>query len=173
MTIVNTDPNLRKSMNLQKTGVLIMRYGLALVLIWIGILKFSSYEAEGIKPLAENSPLLAWIYDSLGVQGFSNLIGFVEIGLGMLISCRFFSPKISALGSIGAIITFLVTLTFLISTPGIVQANYSFPFISPMPGQFLIKDIVLIGVSVFTAGEALNAGKNLISNEGLATTSNI
>ncbi|MGY4384941.1 putative membrane protein YkgB [Pedobacter sp. UYP24] len=34
---------------LENFGAGMIRYGLAIVLIWIGILKFTTYEAEGIK----------------------------------------------------------------------------------------------------------------------------
>ena len=150
-----------RGVRLENLGIKIIRYGLAIVLIWIGILKFTSYEAEGIKPLVENSPLLSWTYGLFGVEGFSKVLGIIEIALGVLICCRPFSPKISAVGSIGGIITFVITITFLLSTPGIIQPGYNFPFISPMPGQFIIKDFVLLGASVWTAGEALIASKKV------------
>lgn len=63
----------------------------------------------------------------------------------------------SALGSIGGIVTFVITLTFMLSTPGVIQNGHSFPFISAIPGQFLVKDLVLLGASFWTAGEALSA----------------
>lgn len=37
--------------------------------------------------------------------------------------------------------------------------GYGFPFPSPMPGQFLAKDIVLLGAAIWTAGEALSASE--------------
>ncbi|MEO7766156.1 MAG: DUF417 family protein [Ferruginibacter sp.] len=156
-TISLHEPGVR----LESLGVKIIRYGLAIVLIWIGILKFTIYEAEGIQPIVENSPLLSWTYGLFGVTGFSKVLGIIEIALGVLICCRPFSPKISVVGSIGGIITFLITITFLLSTPGIIQPGYGFPFISPMPGQFIIKDFVLLGASVYTAGEALKASKKV------------
>src|SRR5271166_5704348 len=55
-------------------GQHVIRYGLVLVLLWIGGMKFTAYEAQGIKGLVENSPLLSWAYAVLSVQGFSNLI---------------------------------------------------------------------------------------------------
>ncbi len=161
MNTISLHEHADRGLRLENLGIKIIRYGLAIVLIWIGILKFTSYEAEGIKPLVENSPLLSWTYGLFGVEGFSKVLGIVEIGLGVLICCRPFSPKISAIGSIGGIITFIITITFLLSTPGIIQPGYSFPFISPMPGQFIIKDFVLLGASVWTAGEALNASKKV------------
>ncbi|CAN5862336.1 DUF417 family protein [soil metagenome] len=149
--------NIQPSGNLEKYGLKITRYGLAVVLIWIGILKFASYEAAGIKPLVENNPLLSWLYAFFGIEGVSGLLGVIEILSGVLICLRQFLPKASAYGSIGAIVIFAITLTLLFSTPGIVQNGYSFPFISPMPGQFILKDIVLLGASIYTAGEAFDA----------------
>ncbi|MEO7522748.1 MAG: DUF417 family protein [Ferruginibacter sp.] len=144
---------------LERWGIFIIRYGLAIVLIWVGLLKFTTYEAEGIKGLVSNSPLLSWVYGVMSVQSFSELLGVIEIILGILISLRNFSPKASAIGSMGAIIMFLITMTFVLSTPGVWQPDYGFPFLSPMPGQFLAKDILLLGAAVYTAGEATVASK--------------
>ena len=46
---------------LKTIGRLFTRYGLAIVLLWIGGMKFTAYEAEGIQPLV-NSPLMGWVY---------------------------------------------------------------------------------------------------------------
>lgn len=147
----------KNSILLLKSGEITLRYGLVTVLLWIGMLKFTSYEAEGIRPLAEHSPFFSWTYSFLSTRDFSNILGIIEIVTGLLIALRPFSPKLSAVGSIGGIITFLITLTFMLSTPGVIQQGLSFPFISGSPGQFLIKDIVLLGASLWTAGEALAA----------------
>lgn len=141
--------------NIERLGIGVLRYGLVIVLLWVGLLKFTAYEAEGIKGLVLNSPLLSWVYNIMSVQSFSALLGIIEISLGILIAARNFSPKLSAIGSMGAIIMFLITLSFLLSTPGIWQPDYGFPYLSPMPGQFLAKDILLLGTAIYTAGEAL------------------
>ncbi len=44
----------------------LLRYGLALIFLWIGFMKFTAYEAAGIRPLAENSPLMSWLLAALG-----------------------------------------------------------------------------------------------------------
>lgn len=144
---------------LERLGLGILRYGLVVVLLWVGCLKFTQYEAEGIKPLVMNSPFVSWGYSVTTITGFAKLIGIIEIILGILIAMRRVSTKASAIGSIGAIIMLILTLNFLISTPGVWQPDYGFPFLSPMPGQFLAKDILLLGAAVFTAGEALSAAK--------------
>jgi len=38
-----------------------MRYGLVLVVAWIGAMKFTAYEANGIQPLVANSPFMGWV----------------------------------------------------------------------------------------------------------------
>ncbi len=139
---------------MQNIGANVLRYGLVIVLLWVGSLKFTAYEAEGIQGFIANSPLFSWMLGIMSVQTVSMLIGSVEIILAIMIAMRSFVPKISAFGSIGAIIMFLLTLTFVFTTPGVWQAGYGFPFPSPMPGQFLAKDIILLGASIWTAGEA-------------------
>ena len=56
---------------LKLIGLHVARYGLVIVLLWIGGMKFTAYEAEGIKPLVANSPLLSWVYRVMSVGGFS------------------------------------------------------------------------------------------------------
>jgi uncharacterized membrane protein YkgB len=132
-----------------------IRYGLALVLLWIGAMKFTAYEAAGIEPFVANSPLMSWLYGTLSVQGVSNLLGVVEIGTAGLILLRPISPLAAAIGGGLATGTFLTTLTFLVSTPGWEPSLGGFPALSALPGQFLVKDVVLLGASLQVLGEAL------------------
>jgi uncharacterized membrane protein YkgB len=142
---------------LENVGANIIRYGLVIILLWVGALKFTAYEAEGIQGLIANSPFMSWMYSVMSVRTASMLIGTVEIIAGLMIAMRSFAPKISAIGSIIAIGIFLVTLHFLLTTPGVWQPGYGFPFPSPMPGQFIAKDLALLGIAVWSAGEALRA----------------
>lgn len=148
---------MERGRSLENLGEKVLRYGLVAVLLWVGALKFTEYETMGIKPLVENSPLTAWAVQALGLKTLSALIGTVEIVLGVMIAMRSVSPKVSAYGSMGAIVMFLLTLTFVFTTPGVWQPGYGFPFPSPMPGQFLAKDIILLGAAIWSAGEALRA----------------
>jgi len=151
-------------LTLENLGANIIRYGLVVILLWVGALKFTAYEAEGIQGLIANSPLMSWMYSVMSVRTASMLIGTIEIVCGLLIAMRPFAPRISAIGSFGAIITFLTTLTFLLTTPGVWQPGYGFPFPSPMPGQFIAKDLALLGIAVWSAGEALRAARRMEVN---------
>ena len=127
---------------------------MVLVLLWIGGMKFTAYEAEGIRPLVANSPLMGWVYNLMSVTAFSSLLGVVEIAIGVLIALRPVWPAGSALGSGLAVGMFLTTLSFLVTTPGWEPSLGGFPAVSAMPGQFVLKDIVLLGAALWTAGEA-------------------
>jgi len=102
----------------EKLGAVFVRYGLVLVLGWIGAMKFTTYEAEGIKTLVQTSPLMSWMYKLLSLQATSNVIGIAELTAAVLIAIRPLAPKLSAIGSVLAVFTFLTTLTFLFSLPG-------------------------------------------------------
>jgi uncharacterized membrane protein YkgB len=143
----------------EAAGRHVVRYGLVVVLAWIGGMKFTAYEAEGISGFVSNSPLMSWAYHVFSHRQFSALLGFAELLTAALIAARPFSPKLSAAGSGLAIGTFLTTLTFLLSTPGVIESSLGFPALSAVPGQFLIKDIVLLGAAIWTAGEALRANR--------------
>jgi len=120
-------------------------------------MKFTAYEASGIQPLVANSPLMSWTYRILSVQNFSNLLGLIEIAIAGMIALRPVSARIAAVGSGFAVLMFLTTLSFLFSTPGWEASLSGFPALSALPGQFLLKDVVLLGASIWSLGEALNA----------------
>jgi uncharacterized membrane protein YkgB len=141
---------------LEKVGAFVIRYGLVLVLGWIGAMKFTAYEAEGIKTLVETSPLMSWMYKVLSLQAASNVIGVAELIAAVLIAIRPLSAKLSAIGSVLAVFTFLTTLTFLFTLPGWEQSLGGFPALSGS-GGFLLKDIVLLGAAIFTLGDSLSA----------------
>ena len=146
---------------LQTLGVFMTRYGLVAVFGWIGAMKFTAYEAAAIQPLVANSPFMSWLYSFLSVQGFSNGLGVLEVAIGLMIAARPISAVISAVGSgLGAIL-FLGTLSFMLSTPPVWEASLGgFPALSVAPGQFLLKDIGLLGASIWTLGEALAASEH-------------
>jgi reactive chlorine resistance protein C len=128
-------------------GGAILRYGLVLFLTLFGLSKFTAAEAQTIQPWVANSPFLGWLYGISSVQGASNLIGVVEITTGVLLGVRAWWPRASVVGSFAAIIAFLLTLSFLLTTPNL----------SPEWSGFLMKDLILVGAAIWTAGDSLRA----------------
>jgi uncharacterized membrane protein YkgB len=140
---------------LEALGLNVARYALVLVLVWIGAMKFTAYEAGAIQPLVANSPLMSWLYAIFSVQATSTLIGVAEIAAGVLIALRPWSAPAAVVGSLMAVATFVITLTFLFSTPGWEPSLGGFPALSVAPGQFILKDAVLLGAAIWSLGEAL------------------
>ena len=148
------------SSQVEAVGSGLARYGLAVVVAWIGLMKFTAYEAEGIRPFVANSPLMSWVYGPLSVRGFSAALGVVEVAIAILIAARPLSPRASAVGSALAVGMFLTTLSFLVTTPGVWEPSLGgFPALSALPGQFLIKDLALLGIALWMLGEAWQASE--------------
>ena len=143
---------------LATAGRLLVRYGLVVVIAWIGALKYTAYEATAIQPLIAHSPIFSWLYSIASVRAFAAALGTAEIIAALLIAIRPLAPRISVLGSAMAVLLFASTLSFLFTTPGVTAAS-GFPVLSVLPGQFLLKDLVLIGASLWTLGDALGAAK--------------
>jgi uncharacterized membrane protein YkgB len=154
--VMTTEPGRTEASDkLLRVGQFLLRYGLVVVLGWIGLLKFASYEANAIQKFVENSPLTSWMYAFLSVQAAAIVIGLWEATAAALMALRPLSAKASAVGSAMAVVVFLTTLSFLFTTPGIWHKGMGFPFLSGVPGGFLLKDLVLLGAAVWTLGEAL------------------
>jgi uncharacterized membrane protein YkgB len=139
--------------NLTRLGHLISRYGLVVVLAWIGFGKYVKMES---RVLIEHNPLMSWVYDVFSVTTVARGLGTMEIAAALLIAVRPLWPRVSAVGSALAVVLFLGTLSFLFTTPGVVSTHAAgLPVLSALPGQFLLKDLVLIGVALWTLGDAL------------------
>ncbi len=149
MSVRHTSAN-----SLQCVGASVLRSALAANLVWIGALKFEDYEVENINPLVTSSPPFSRLIKKLGEEKTARLIGVTEIAMGSLIAAKPLAPRVSAIGSLGAVGMFATTLSFLATTPGVWQENRGAPKLS-MVGQFLMKDSVLLGASLLTAAESL------------------
>ncbi len=118
--------NVNTGARLQAGGAFVLRYSLVFFLLFFGALKWTVEEARGIEPLVLHSPFLSWIHRSFGMRGSSEFIGVIELAIGILIALRYWSPRLSAWGSMAAIGMFLVTLSFLFTTPNVGE---SVPFL--------------------------------------------
>ncbi len=123
-----------------------LRLGLAFLLALFGTFKFFRFEADAIRPLVSQSPLVAWMYALFSVRTAAGVMGSVELAaaLGLLLGPRW--PTLGAIGGGLASVRFCVTLTFLVTTQELLVAG------SHATGFFL-KDLVLLGAALHcTAG---------------------
>ncbi len=140
---------------LERSAGHLLRLSLVVIFLWFGLQKFTAYEAMGIAPLVSNSPLTSWL-NVLGTQGASMAIGTSELAFGLLLAIGFRRPgSIAAIGgALGSCVTFLTTLSFMATTPG-VWAPSGPPLLSGTTGVFLVKDIVLLAASLVLLSQSV------------------
>ncbi len=124
-----------------------LRWSMVAIFIWFGIQKFTPYAAEAIAPLIANSPFMRWL-GMFGERGEAKIIGTIELTTAAVLILGSVIPVASALGAAMASATFLLTTSFVFTTPGITQKSATgFPIISTLLEQFLLKDIALLAAS--------------------------
>jgi uncharacterized membrane protein YkgB len=102
---------------------------------------------------------MGWLYQYLPVYGFSALLGVFEVSAALLLAIKPLAPKLSIVGSVLAIMLFVFTISFLFITPGVGEtAGGGFPALS-LTGEFLLKDIPLLGISLWTLADAIRASR--------------
>jgi reactive chlorine resistance protein C len=167
---------------LDRVGVGIARAALVIVLVWIGGLKFTDYEAEGIVPFVANSPAMSFLYhhpadyhghltkegetnpanrqwnQENGTFAVSYLLGAMIVGLAILIALHPWFPQVAAVGSGLVVLMACTTLSFLVTTPEAwVPAQgdplHGFPFLAG-PGRLVIKDCIMFGAAIVTMADS-------------------
>jgi reactive chlorine resistance protein C len=158
--MTNSDNQLRLQIAEKSVGSLsvfaLLRWALVVVFLWFGGMKFTAYEANGIAPFIAHSPFMSWLHAAFGIRGASEVIGVLELSTAVALIIGAFKPFFSALGAAMSAMTYLITLTFFLSTPGVAeQTAGGFPAISAAPGQFLLKDLVLLAASLCLLGASV------------------
>jgi reactive chlorine resistance protein C len=128
--------------------------GVVLPLVMIGILKFTQYEIDALKPLIGATPWLGWLYAVLGYSGTSYLLGVVELTTAALFIASIWSVRAKLAAGVLGTLTFAATTSTLLAFPIWEPTLGGFPYLN-FVGTFLIKDIALLAVSLVALGEAL------------------
>ena len=127
----------------QQGALVTILLGLVLVLAWIGGMKFTLIEAEGIADLLPSSPVLFWLPLLFDTQGASNFIGVLELVTVAALLMWFRGQSLwFNIGAWLAVATFLTTLSFMVTAPG-WHGELGFPYIGN-GGQFLLRDLVML-----------------------------
>lgn len=124
----------------------LMLTGIVLVMLWIGGMKFTQYEADGIEGLMRTSPLFSWIYDLFSVLHGSYFIGVIELIAVAGIALLPWSKNAYIAGLSIAALTFAATQTFVISLPA-YETSMGFAMLTGS-GQFIVKDLALLACSI-------------------------
>lgn len=128
-------------MNNQKTGHQISKWGVIIILLWLGVFKFTPTEARGIEPLIQNNPIFSWQLKIFSIQTVSQIIGLIEIITAIFIMLEFKFSRLAQVGYLIGVIIFLSTLSFLFTTPD------TFKVVDGMltTSWFILKDMVFLG----------------------------
>ena len=132
-----------------------LRLALATIFLLFGAQKFTAAEAMGIVPVVSHSPLTSWMME-LGVRNMARVFGCAELSFGLLLLYGLLRPGSAPAiaGALGSCVTYLTTLSFLFTTPGVFVKGAE-PVLSGDVGLFLFKDVVLLAVSAFLLAQGL------------------
>jgi reactive chlorine resistance protein C len=172
--------------SLDRVGMVLLRSGMVVVLVWIGGLKFANYEADSIVPLVANSPAMSFFYHrpapeyrrymnregelipshrqwhvTNGTYAFAHGLGVVIILIGLLIAVHPFLPQAAAVGSVLLALMACTTLSFLVTTPeawvpALGDTAQGFPYLSGV-GRLIIKDAIMLGAAILTLADSAKA----------------
>jgi reactive chlorine resistance protein C len=173
---------LNKIASLNQLGSKVIRFGVVVVFLWIGGLKFFTYEADGIVPFVANSPFMSFLYNhpdqykthmnaegvlqpenhewniANNTYGFSNALGTFLVSMAILVALYRVIPLISMFASILLCFMMIGTLSFLITTPEswvphLTDHQWGFPYLSGR-GRLVLKDIVIFGGCIINMSES-------------------
>lgn len=153
-------PNEKTQAKFEHLSMIFLRATLIAIYLIFGLQKFTFAEAQAIKPLIDYSPLIFWL-GIFGAQGESNLVGILELLFGAALAVAFWRPSsiLAVAGGVGSVICFLVTLSFLATTPGMFVAGQA-PAMTAN-GLFVVKDIVLLATSCVLLTQSLAVHQRL------------
>jgi uncharacterized membrane protein YkgB len=123
-----------------------LRIAMGIVLVWIGGLKLLN--PMGFVGLVGASP-----FAFLATPGVAHAFGTGEIVIGILFFTGFRVKYVSLL----TMVPFAGTLAILILTPKVAYGAAGFPFLS-LPGEFLLKDLVLMAACAALSATAQGRG---------------
>lgn len=130
----------------------LMLIGVVLPLLLIGILKFSAVEVQNLQAVLDGTPWLAWLPLVFGYAGASHFLGVVELITTALFLLSPWSARVAiAAGALGAL-TFVLTSSVMLALSIWDPASGGFPVLNPR-GQFLIKDVALLGISLYVLAD--------------------
>lgn len=177
---------MKKMAGAERVGISLTRFGLIVVLLWIGGLKIFKYEADGIVPFVANSPAMSFFYKypapeyktHMNPEGvlnpenrawhernhtytFSYGLGAVIVIYGLMLCMHPWLPQMAALGGLLVAIMSVVTLSFLITTPenwvpALGDTEHGFPYLSGR-GRLVVKDVIMLGAGLVVMADSARA----------------
>jgi uncharacterized membrane protein YkgB len=127
----------------------LLRALMVIIYLFFGYQKWFDYEAQALIPYISPGPLIFWMYSVFGIRGATYFLGVSEWLFGALLLAGFWNKKLGILGALGSCFSFIATSTIIPFMPdGWAASADGFPAMTARVA-FLMKDLVLLGVSVY------------------------
>lgn len=165
-----------------RLGLTLIRLSIAIVFIWIGLLKFVPYEADSITPFVANSPFMSFFYEhpeeyrqhlthegelkpeerawqtANNTYAFSDGLGVVELIIAALVLANPVSRWLGAGGRRAGIPDAIChAVVFNHHAGGWVMplgdAHYGFPYLSGA-GRLVLKDTLMLAGAVMIMADS-------------------
>src|ERR1700751_5086682 len=122
---------------------------MVIIFLFFGYQKWFDYEAQALLPYIGHGPLIFWMYAVFGVRGATYFLGVAEWLFGALLFAGYWNKRWGILGALGSCFTFIATTPIIPFMPdGWAASADGFPAMTEKVA-FLMKDLVLLGVSVY------------------------
>src|SRR5580704_4152745 len=127
----------------------LLRALMVIICLFFGYQKWFDYEAQALIPYISHGPLIFWLYPVFGIRGATYFLGASEWLFGALLFAGFWNKKLGILGDLGLCFSMISTSTIIPFIPdGWAASAGGFPAMTERVA-FLMKDLVLLGVSVY------------------------
>jgi uncharacterized membrane protein YkgB len=127
----------------------LLRALMVIICLFFGYQKWFDYEAQALIPYISHGPLIFWLYPVFGIRGATYFLGVSEWLFGALLFAGFWNKKLGILGALGLCFSMISTSTIIPFIPdGWAASAGGFPAMTERVA-FLMKDLVLLGVSVY------------------------
>jgi uncharacterized membrane protein YkgB len=127
----------------------VLRASMVIIFLFFGYTKWFEYSSKILYPYISHGPLIFWLYPVFGIRGATRFLGASEWLTCALLFAGFWNKRIGALGALLSTFTFISTVTIIPFFPdGWAASAGGFP---AMKGDvaFLMKDVVLLAVSLY------------------------
>jgi uncharacterized membrane protein YkgB len=127
----------------------VVRTSMVILFFFFAYQKWFDYEAQVLIPYISHGPLISWMYPVFGIRGASWFLGAAESSIFVLLLSGFWNKRLGLIGAAASVVTFVCTVTIIPFMPGGWEESAGgFPAMVG-PNAFLMKDLVLLAVSVY------------------------
>jgi uncharacterized membrane protein YkgB len=127
----------------------LLRAAMVIIFLFFGYQKWFDYEAQALLPYIGHGPLIFWMYAVFGVRGATYFLGVAEWLFGAFLFAGYWNKRLGIIGALGSCFAFVATTTIIPFMPdGWAASAGGFPAMTEKVA-FLMKDLVLLAVSVY------------------------